>query len=87
MVIINTGRDYYLPYGDPPEKPDVKTCADCVFCKEVSLVRNADGACHVIYACVLECFDASTPEELAEAELASVDVDTAANCVDLEAKP
>ena len=66
-------RDYDDPRLQPPEEPEVKTCLQCAFYREVYTGQRANGFVHCAGVCIFEVYEASTLGELAEADLVEVD--------------
>ena len=61
-----------------------KTCADCVYCKEMAKKQN--GLIEYFSCCTFEVFQAGTFDDLATADISYVEPDEEA-CVDFKETP
>lgn len=68
-------KNYQDPRLQPPEEPERETCGDCVYYREVTIVRRANGHVHTSGVCIFEVFQADTFAQLESAELIDVDPD------------
>lgn len=66
MVNPETIPRYAQPMEPANEGP---TCGECIFWKEMATRNRANETVHWHGACVFEIYNASTPDELAGAEI------------------